>query len=273
MRIFLDDRWLEQDKVTTPVYEPGFLCAQGLFETMRAHNKKIFRLDEHIVRLIQSLPAIKMKLGYSRQQLKDIINKTLRLNNYLSSYVRLMVWQGKRSAHISVIVREYKPYRKEKYFSGFRTIISTIRQNELSPLANIKTSSRLHLLLAESEAKDKNADEAILLNSKGNLCEGTRTNIFLVKNKIVFTPNKNSGCLLGITRETILDMARRQKIRAYEKEIRPDELFGSDEAFLTNSLIGVMPLTFTDNRKIGQGKIGKLTSVFLEKYQELAYKR
>ena len=181
MKVFLDGRWLDGGQVKTPVYEPGFLCAQGLFETMRAYNNKVFRLDAHITRLLRSSGIIKINLNYSKEGLKDIINKALSLNNYFSAYVRLTVWQGEGRAHISVIAKEYKPYPREKYFSGFRVILSDIRQNEASILANIKSSSRLHFLLAEYEARERNADEAILLNTRGRIAEGTRTNIFLLK--------------------------------------------------------------------------------------------
>lgn len=270
MEIFLDGKWFKECDAKTLVYEPGVLYAQGLFETMRADDKKIFRLDAHLRRLIQAAPRIKIILDYTQEQLKDIIAKAVSLVDYGFVYVRLTVWQGKIKAHISVIAKEYKPYTKEKYSSGAKAILSSLTQNETSILTNIKSSSRLHLLLAEKQARKQNADEAILLNSKGKLAEGSRSNIFLIKNNIVFTPNKESGCLLGITRAVLIDIARANKIKIYEKEIEPDELFLSDEAFLTNSLIGVMPLAFLDDKRIGEGRIGKLTAVFLKDYQELA---
>ena len=273
MKIFLDGKWVKESEAKIPLYEPGFLYAQGLFETMRAYDKKIFRIDSHIDRLLRSLPVINLNLDYAKRSLKDIISKAISLNNPgVSSYVRLTVWQGEGYVHTSVFVKEYTAYPKEKYFRGARAILSKIRQDEVSVLSTIKSSARLHFLLAEHEAKTKNADVAILLNSRGKLAEATRSNIFAIKNNAIFTPRAECGCLLGVTRQTVIDIARRLKIKLYEKEVGPREAFSADEAFITNSLIEIMPLTSLDGQKIGEGRMGKLTGIFLEKYRELALK-
>ncbi|MDP1854308.1 MAG: aminotransferase class IV [Candidatus Omnitrophota bacterium] len=270
MKVFLDGKFVNEKEALTPIYEPGFIYSQGLFETMRADNNKIFGLEAHLERLIKSAPLIRLNLTYSKEKLKDIISEALSFNNYPSTYLRLTVWQGVVKVHISVIARRHELYNsKEKYISGFSAIISNMRQNETSFLSNLKVSARLHFLLAELEARDKNADEAILLNTKGMISEASRANIFIVKDNVIFTSHKESGCLLGLTRVMVLDIARKEKIRAYEKEIAPGELFDADEAFLTNSLSGIMPLTLVDNKKISQGKTGGLTEGFLKKYQEL----
>ena len=268
MKVFLDGKWLTLDKARAPIDESGFLYAQGVFETMRADNEKIFRLDAHLERLINSSKLVKISLGYSKAQLKDIIERTVSLNNYSCLCLRLTIWQGLNKAHISVITRKYRPYPQKKYISGFKAIFSSITQNETNFLANIKASARLHFLLAEQEAKNKGMDEAILLNTKGDIAEGARSNIFLVKGGALHTPDKESGPLLGITRGAVLDIAKGLKIKTYERKIRPSELFSADEAFLTNSLIGFMPLSVVEKKKIGSGKIGRLTAAFQKKYQE-----
>jgi len=256
----------------TAIYEPGFLCAQGLFETMKACNNKIFFLERHLDRLLAALPAIKINLAYSKKHLIEIVNKTTAFNNYSYGYIRLTVWQGFKEAHISVIAREYRPYESAKYACGFKAIISSIRQNELSPLSSIKSSSRLHFLLAQSEAGEKGADEAILLNSKNKIAEGACTNIFFLKGNVLFTPNKESGCLPGITREIVLEIAKKENMEIREKEIDAAELFSAQEAFFTNSLIGIMPLAFLDNKMIGGAGAGRFTALFIKKYNQLLQK-
>ncbi|MEK6714635.1 MAG: aminotransferase class IV [Candidatus Omnitrophota bacterium] len=268
MKVFLDGKWLTLDKARAPIDEPGFLYAQGVFETMRADNEKIFRLEAHLERLTNSSKLVKISLGYSKAQLKDIIERTVSLNNYSCLCLRLTVWQGLNKAHISVISRKYRPYPQKKYISGFKAIFSSITQNETNFLANIKASARLHFLLAEEEAKSRGMDEAILLNTKGDIAEGARSNIFLVKDGALHTPDKESGPLLGITRNAVLDIAKDLKIKTYERKIKPSELFSADEAFLTNSLIGIMPLPDVEKKKIGSGKIGRLTADFAKRYQE-----
>lgn len=270
MKIFLDGKFVDEKEALTPIYEPGFIYAQGLFETMRADNNKVFALDAHLERLIKSAPLVRLNLTYSKEKLKDIISASLSFNNHPSTYLRLTVWQGFDKVHISVIARRHETSDSgEKYILGFSAIISNMRQNETSFLSGLKVSSRLHFLLAELEARDKNSDEAILLNTKGMISEASRANIFIVSGNAIFTPHKESGCLLGITRDMVLDIAGREKIKAHEKEISPEELFNAEEAFLTNSLNGIMPLTLVDTKKIGQGKTGGLTEKFIKKYQEL----
>lgn len=287
MKVFLDGKWLTLDKARAPIDEPGFLYAQGVFETMRADNEKIFRLDAHLERLIYSSRRLKIDLSYSKEELRGIIEKALEINNFSPLVLRLTVWQaaparvpfgrarpngiagrGKIKAHTALIARKYRPYPQKKYISGFKAILSSITQNETNFLANIKASARLHFLLAEQEARNKGADEAILLNTKGDIAEGARSNIFLVKDGALHTPDKESGPLLGITRDAVLDIAKDLKIKTYQRKIKPSELFSADEAFLTNSLIGIMPLSAVEKKKIGSGKIERLTADFAKKYQE-----
>jgi branched-subunit amino acid aminotransferase/4-amino-4-deoxychorismate lyase len=273
MRIFLDGRWRSSEKAKLSINEPGFLFAQGVFETMRIDEGRIFALDAHINRLFKGLKVINMKLNYSKKELKSIVKQAILFDNYSPRYLKILSWQGDKDAHLALIVKKYEPYPEDKYFSGFKAIISSVRQNELSPLSNIKSLSRLHFLLAGFEAEERKVDEAILLNSKDEVSEGSRTNIFLIRKNILFTPDEKSGCLLGITRKAVLDIAISERIKVCEKSIELEELFIADEIFLTNSLIGIMPLTLINNKRVGKmRKIGKLTSFFRKKYQELILK-
>lgn len=268
MKTFLDGKFVDEKDALVSINEPGFLYAQGVFETMLADRRKIFRLNEHLERLVYSSRRINLDLPYSKQQLEDIIEKVLKINKFSPLVLRLTVWQGRDTGHLALMVKKYAPWPQSKCQAGFKAIISSVCQNENNFLANIKSSSRLHFLLAQKEAEAKGADEAILLNTKGNITEGTRTNIFLIKDDILYTPDKESGCLLGITRQAVLDIAKKFKIKSYEKKINLGELFSADEAFLTNSLIGVIPLTTLGNKKIGSTVAGKLTLFFRQKYQE-----
>jgi branched-subunit amino acid aminotransferase/4-amino-4-deoxychorismate lyase len=150
-----------------------------------------------------------------------------------------------------------------------KTVISEIRQNLSSPVPRIKSLNFLNNILVGVEAREKGYDEAILLNTEGLVCEGTVSNIFLVKHGTLITPDRESGILPGITREAIIELALREGIRVEERKVSPSELKEADECFMTNTLMEVMPISEIDGKKIGQGRPGPLTLRFMEWYKDL----
>jgi len=180
--------------------------------------------------------------------------------------VRLTLWKAQTGTGISVIARNYQPRPAQKYREGFSAGVSSFRQMEDSLFARIKTTSRILYQLSFQETRDRGFDEAIILNSRGYITEGTRSNIFLVKDREIFTPDLACGCLDGITRRVVFDLAGKYRIKVYEGKFRPQDLSQAHEAFLTNSLMGVMPLSSVERTNIGNGKCGKITSLFLRKY-------
>jgi branched-subunit amino acid aminotransferase/4-amino-4-deoxychorismate lyase len=150
--------------------------------------------------------------------------------------------------NILVSFRYGEPYAAAFYGRGFTaTIAKSTRRNEYSPLSRHKTTNFLDNILAKNEAQNLNADEAILLNTAGNIAEGTVTNIFLVKNRQVLTPCIEDGALPGIMRQKVLELCHTQNIPAQETSLTSKDLEHADEAFLTNSLMGVMPLAKVDD--------------------------
>lgn len=268
----LNGNFVSADKAVVSILDPGFLYGQGLFETMRSYNGRIFRSDSHIERLINSAPTIDLDLGFDKKYFQDILTFSLKKSGLKSAYLRLTVWQAKERVNCAVFVEDRDFLKKENYEKGFKAIISSFRQNEFSPLSKIKSSSYLYMLLAYNEARKKGADEALLLNTKGFICEASRANIFLVKDNCIITPLVSCGCLSGITRDTVLDIARKEKIKTFEEEIMPEDLARSDEAFLTNSLIEVMPLVMVDGAAIKKGAPGKITETISKRYRGLAEK-
>mgnify|MGYP001558079503 CR=1 FL=1 len=269
---FLNGDFVSPNKAVTSIFGPGFLYGQGLFETMRSYNGRIFRSDSHIERLINSAPLIDLNLEFDKNYLKDILISSLKKSGLKSAYLRLTVWQGQSKANCAVFVEERGFFKREDYEKGFKAIISGFRQNEFSPLSGIKSSSYLYMLLAYKEARKKGADEALLLNTKGFIAEASRANIFLVKDNCLVTPLVSCGCLPGITRDTVLDIARKEKIKTFEEEVTPEDLARSEEAFLTNSLIEVMPLVIVEGAAIKKGSPGKITETILKRYRGLTEK-
>jgi len=265
--VYLDDKILKEEEAKITLAE-GFLYGYGLFETMRSYRDKIFRLDSHIDRLIDSCSLIYLE----PPDKSFIIEKTkelLKESKISDTYIRINLFKEKENTKFCIIIREFKPYPQKVYERGFRCIISEFRQNEYSILSKIKSLNYLNNRLALKEAKEKKADEAIILNTKGNLCEGSRTNIFLIKNSEIFTPSLDCGCLKGITRDTVIEIAKKEGLRVYEEKISLEDLYNAEEAFLTNSLMEIMPLVYLDERPINKGIPGNITKFLWKKYQEL----
>lgn len=267
--IYLNAKFLTINEANISALSPGLLCGIGVFETMRSYNKKIVYLDEHLRRINNSCKLIGLKLKLSPATLKNGVKKTVEANCLKDAYVRLTIWKSLSGADISVVAKKYDAYPSKKYKTGFSAKVSTFRQTEGSLLAKIKTTSRLLYELCLQEAKNTGCDEAVIINNSGYITEASRSNIFLVKNNELFTPDLECGCLDGITRKAMFDLAKEYNIRLHEGNFTLQNLYLADEAFLTNSLMGVMPLVSVEQNYIGKGRRGKLTEFLMSKYNLL----
>ncbi len=262
--IFLNGKFISPKNFKVSILDSGLFYGQGVFETMRSYDGRVFALDKHLHRLLKSLPAVKIKCPYSAKELARAINKVLRLNNFKDAYIRLTVWQGEKRANTLIFVKNFPSYYKK----GFRGLIADYPVNEKSPLAGIKSTNYLLFHLARKNAEEKGFDEALFLNTKGFLAEGSRSNIFFVKNGQIFTPALKCGCLPGITRGIVISLARSLEIPVKEEKLRAERLFGCEEAFLTSSLMEIMPLAKVNNKVINKGKAGQITTWLQEEYKK-----
>ena len=269
--IFINGKFVAKDKAVVSAQSPGLQYGWGLFETMRSLNQRIVYFQEHLKRLKSSARRIGVALPYSVAALRDIVNETVRRNGYKDSYIRLSVYKGERASDIVVIVKKHAPYPWQRYRKGFRACISEFLQNENSLLCQIKTTHRLTYELAYQRAVAQGYDEALILNQRGYLCEGTRTNLFMVSGNALFTPALSSGCLEGITRNAVVAVAVRNRMRVKEKNITLKALLRSDEAFLTNSVRAVMPLVCVKRHRIAKEIVGPRTLFFIQEYQKLLH--
>lgn len=270
--IFLNGKFIRTEEAKVSVLSHGFLHGFGVFETMRAYNKKISGIDSHLRRIKSGAVFIGIKLPYSTDGLKRIIYRTLCLSGYADNYIKLTVWKDIKEAGILVVTKKYQPYSAQIYRKGFKIGISLLRQGEANLFSRLKTTNRLLYELSFQEAKQKGFDEALILNGKGYITEASRSNIFFAKGNELFTPSLDCGCLEGVTRGAILDLAKKHKISVGEGSFTISDLSAADEAFLTNSLVGVMPVGFLENKLIGDYERRKLTNFFIRKYHLLAKK-
>ena len=273
--VYLNGSLLPRSQASISAMDYGFLYGFGLFETMRAYSGCVFRLDRHLDRLWHATETL--GIGIKLPTLKDAVSDTIRANKLGDARIRITVSIGEGGMlpdpstcgkpTVLITAVEYKSYPEQRYQQGFRAIVSSIRRNSQSPLSRLKSANYLESMLARQEARTAGVDEAICLNEKGFLAEASMSNIFLVVEGTIKTPGKESGILPGITREVVLKLAQKQGIKSLETDIGLDELYQAQEAFLTNSLMEVMPLTEIDGKPIGSGKAGTMTQRIMLDYR------
>ncbi len=255
----------------------GFLYGYGLFETMRAYAGRVFRLDRHLDRLARSAETLEITVDTAA--LRNAITVTIAANHLGDARVRLTVSAGEGASvpdpascarpTVLVVAGEYRPLSEDAYRRGYRAVTASLRRNHRSPLAMIKSLNFAENLLARREASRAGVDEAVLLNDRDRVAEASMSNLFVVSGDVLRTPPPDSGLLAGVTREAVLELAQRLGIVAVEDDITLDELRQAGEAFLTNSVIEVMPLTGLDGQIIGDGTAGTVTVQLRDAYREL----
>ncbi|TET88717.1 MAG: aminotransferase class IV, partial [Dehalococcoidia bacterium] len=232
---------------------------------------------KHLARLSRSAKLLGIELKSDIPDLEKALYNTLQANNLSNARIRLTLSGGEgepvpdllpQNPTVIIVARKYTPYPPQVYEQGFKAIVSRIRRNTQSPASVIKSLNYLDNLLARRETKLAGADEAILLNEQGFLAEGSMSNIFLVSDNTLLTPSEDSGVLPGITREVILELAPSMDMKTIERKIALKELLQADEAFFTNSLIEIMPLTQVGGQNIGSGRPGTVTQQLIAAYKE-----
>jgi branched-chain amino acid aminotransferase group I len=275
--VYLNGSLMPRSQARISALDYGFLYGFGLFETMRAYEGQVFLLDRHLSRLARSAEILGLPIGVS--DLEEAVMATIQANQLSEARIRISISIGEggmapdpstcQKPTVLVLAGHYQPYPEQVYQKGFRAVVSSIRRNSQSPLARLKSANYLESILARQEARKAGADEALCLNEKGLLAEASMSNIFLVTNGTLRTPGQGSGILPGITREVVLELASQLGINTLERDTRLEELFHAQEAFLTNSLIEVMPLTEIDGKPIGSGRPGSLTKRLMVAYKEM----
>lgn len=234
------------------ITDRSYLLGDGLFETILVQKNKPVYLSEHLIRLQQSASFFAYSL-LPTEELTAAIYSVIAANALEKGSIRLTVSpqesQGllakvNSTLNILVTFRRGCPYGEELYERGFTAVIAqTTRRNQYSPLSRHKTTNFADNILAKQEARLSGSDEAILLNTAGMLTEATVANLFLVINGEVFTPPIADGVLPGIMRQKVLDLCRNINISAKEQTMTLMDLQRAEEAFFTNSLLGIMPIT------------------------------
>jgi len=284
MKIYIDGKFYDKAKAKVSVFDHGLLYGDGVFEGIRSYNRRVFKLNEHIDRLFESAQSIMLKIPLAKERLIKAVLATLEANKLDNAYIRLVVTRGvgdlgldprkcNQGSSIIIIADKVALYPRELYQAGLVIVtVPTVRNLPEALNPQIKSLNYLNNILAKIEAVNAGCDEAIMLDSLGYVAECTGDNIFVVKSGHLYTPPQCMGTLRGITRDSILEIARKHKIPAHEHVITRHEVYISDECFLTGTAAEVIPVVKVDGRVIGQGKPGKLTLNLMKKFKELTAK-
>jgi branched-chain amino acid aminotransferase len=280
MKVFIDGKYCDEQDAKVSVFDHGLLYGDGVFEGIRAYNGRVFKLKEHIDRLFYSAKAILLDIPMGHAELMKATVDTCRQNNLREGYIRLLVTRGigtlglnpnrcKRGSVI-IIADKIQVYPEEMYANGMAIVtVPTVRNLHSALNPAIKSLNYLNNILAKIEANNAGVEEAIMLNSEGFVSECTADNLFLVKGNDLLTPPLSAGALYGITRGTVMALARDLGMQVGEPNLTRYDVFNADECFLTGTGAEVVPVTKVDGRVIGTGKPGPMTRKLVEKYREL----
>lgn len=278
-KIWLDGKLLDKADAKISVYDHGLLYGDGVFEGIRVYNGRIFECEMHLKRLYLSAKAIRLEIPYSMDQVRAAMEETIKANNFVDCYIRLVVTRGvgtlgidpKRCARPSVFViaDTIQLYPKELYTQGIPIITASIvrtHPNALSP--RVKSLNYLNNILAKIEANDAGVSEAVMLNQLGAVAECTADNIFIVVGGQALTPLPTDGILEGVTRMVMMRLCKKLGINAIERTIQRHDLYTADECFITGTGAEVMPVIKIDGRVIGDGQVGPVTKKLIDAFRK-----
>lgn len=279
--IYLNGKFVtKREEALISAYDHGFLYGDGVFEGIRAYNGLIFKLREHLERLYHSALAIKLNIMMTIDEMQNAVLETCRRSGMKDIYIRLVVSRGpgdfgldpRKCSRPTVVIMadEIQLYPKEKYEQGLRIATTSTRRNRPDSLsAQIKSLNYLNNILAKIETIQLGVDEAVMLNDEGYVCEGAADNIFIIKRGRLYTPPAYLGLLEGITRNTVIDIAKGMGYIVLEEPFTVNDIYSSEECFLTGSGAELISAIEIDGRQIGNGKPGNHFNKLLTAYQKI----
>ena len=286
MYIFLNKTIVPESDAVVSVYDRGFLYGDGIYETMRAYNGVVFKLEKHLERLGRSALLTRLDIPETGF-ITDAVCRTMEANKLSDAYIRVTVSRGKgpigldpdlcKEPTFVVITEDFREYPGHLYSDGVKLVIAKTRRNLVSAInPRIKSLNFLNNIFAKMEAKEGGAYEAVMLNAEGLIAEGTVSNIFFVKDNVLCTPALDVGVLDGITREMVISLAKKNVIRVSEGKYYPADLFNASEVFFTNTTSEIMPVSQVELIAYRVGEISKSlhmlykeeVSAYLKNYRE-----
>ena len=261
IKIYINGKFYKRNEAKISVFDSSVLLGDGVWDSLRYHNNKFIFLNEHLDRLYKDAKLINLKIHISRKKLSEALIKTIKINKMKTDvHLRIIVSRGIKSTPYQspkvtiskptiIIIPEYKKPDIKAYKKGLKLVtVKTIRGPINVQNPQINSLSKLNCILACIEANKKNADEALMFDINGNVATNNSTHFFFVKNNTVFT-STGKYCVTGITRQKIIDLCKKNKIKVKEKNFKLNEVLSADEAFCTGSFAGIVPVNQINKKK------------------------
>jgi branched-chain amino acid aminotransferase len=286
-KIWMDGTLVDWDDARVHVLSHGLHYGSGVFEGIRAYDTEIgpavFRLDDHIHRLVRSAALYQIKIPFSEEQLRDAVRETIAANGLAHCYIRPLVYLGygemglnpfNAPVNVSIAVWPWGAYLGEDALeSGVRIKVSSWKRNDQNSLPPAAKASGQYInsILAKMEALQGGYDEAIMLSYSGYIADGSGENVFVVRDGELQTPHLASGCLGGITRDSVMKLAGDNDIPVKEENLVRTDLYNADEAFFTGTAAEVTPIREMDDRTVGEGRRGPVTKLLQDAFFAAAH--
>jgi branched-chain amino acid aminotransferase len=277
--VYVNGEYVPREQARISIFDVGFLRGDAVFDTTSAWNGRIFKLFAHLERLELSLRAARIQCPLPPKALADVIVETTRRCGLRNAYIQTIVTRGEPPFGVRDLTQCRPglfvfaiPYAyilgPDRIRTGGRAMIASIRALPVQCLdPKIKSLSRQHFDLAVLQGKSAGADVSLMLDLDGHVTEGPGFNVFVVKNGVMFSPPE--GILVGITRQTVFELAAEHGLPAREASLTAYDLYAADEVFLTSTAGGIMPLVEIDGRAIGDGKPGPIFQRVHDQYWAL----
>ncbi|MDN4606978.1 D-amino-acid transaminase [Sporosarcina highlanderae] len=269
---FIDGQFLAKDSLTISIDDRGYYFGDGVYEVVKVYDGELYTAEEHFERLSQSATKVKMTIPYSEQQLIDIAKELVKVNGIVTGHIYMQVTRGVSSRvhqfpnpEVAPVVTAYAVHN-QRPMKTIENGVGTIFVDDIRWLrCDIKSLNLLGSVLAKQEAFEANCAEAILVRD-GIVTEGSSTNMFGIKDGIVYTHPASNLILNGITRRVVLRLCEENGIPVEEKAFAPEEALAMDEFFMTSTTAEVTPVITIDGKAIGSGVPGPLTKKLQEAF-------
>jgi len=264
IKIYINGEYYHRSEAKISVFDSGFLLGDGVWEGIRLHNNKLIHLETHIDRLFVGAKSISMKIHLSKEEIINALWSTLKENNMISdTHIRLIVSRGIKSTPYQhpkvtistptiVIIPEYKRPNKDVIDKGIRLVSVQTRRDSAVQDPKINSLSKMNCISACIEAENLGAEEGLMLDPHGFVSTCNSTNFFIVVNNEIWT-STGEYCLNGVTRGAIISLCKENNITVYEKNFLIQDVYNANEAFVTGTFAGVIPVVEIDGRIMSKG--------------------
>jgi branched-chain amino acid aminotransferase len=259
MIVFLNGKFVDESQAMISVFDRGFLYGDGLFEGFRVFNGKLFRWEEHLRRFHRGLNVLQISSPFLDQAIRGFAEELVLRNQMPDALLRLVLTRGAgvrgyspKGANKATMAMTMHPAPRVERGKpeGWKLIISSYKVPANDPLAQFKNCNKLPQIMARSEADAAGAEEALLLNSSGNIAEGTTSNVFWVRDGSVQTPPLPAGILPGVTRSAVIELCRKQGMPVEEVDAALDDIRNSDGVFLSLTSFGIVEILSIDGQSV-----------------------